>query len=143
MATIRQLKKYTSSLQSMMYMNAADEFKPEVGMYLTRFMYTDRYSKPIIKVDGEKFYTEEGEYIYRNGKIKRFWTTIEFIGSKPDFSNSKELHAAYVENGGTYNEHTCYIQDVISGVTKLVKRWEVLKDYRITPSDLSYLDPSF
>jgi hypothetical protein len=58
--SIKQLKKHTNSLQSMMSMNANENNQPEVGKYLTEFCYTDRHSYLITEVDGNSFKTENG-----------------------------------------------------------------------------------
>lgn len=70
MATINQLKKHTSSLQSMIIMNNTGSNLPEVGKFLTTFYYTDRISDKIVKVEGKSFETENGgKYLIRGGKI--------------------------------------------------------------------------
>jgi very-short-patch-repair endonuclease len=56
--SIKQLKKHTNSLQSMMSMNANENNQPEVGKYLTEFCYTDRHSYLITEVDGNSFKTK-------------------------------------------------------------------------------------
>ena len=100
MSTIKELSKYTNSLQSMMIMDSTEKIKPAVGLYLTRFLYTDRRSKLIVKVDGNTFYTED------------------------------EMDYYYSEKRG------------VQGITWEGKKW-MMKDHRITKTDLTYTDPSF
>ena len=86
MKTINELKKSTSSLQSMIIMNNTETNVPVVGAYLTLFYYTDRRSEKIIKVEGNKFTVENGCVYFAS---KRGIQYIDWQGKKTTAKNAR------------------------------------------------------
>lgn len=66
MKTINELRKHTSSLQSMMMMNGTENNIPEVGKFVTTFYHTDRRSEKIIGLKKNKGIISE---IHTEGRI--------------------------------------------------------------------------
>lgn len=78
MKTYSELSKSTNSLQSMIIMNANESMLPVAGMFVTRFMYTDRRSYKIASVEGNRITCIDGR-IYKS--TKRGLTSEKWNGS--------------------------------------------------------------
>lgn len=86
MKAISQLKKTTSSLQSMIIMNATETNVPVVNHFLTQFFYTDRRSVKITNVDGNKFTVENGAEYFTS---KRGIQYLNWEGKKETLRNAR------------------------------------------------------
>lgn len=116
-----------------------DVLIPKVGMFVTRYIGTDRRSDKIVSVHGPMLTTASGRVIYlmKNGRLKAKWSEIEFIKK----GDNMLLHDRYVSLGGVYRDGM--MQTVIEGLTAVKKRWCYLDDCRLTEIDRTYTDPSF